>query len=567
MKATDREQPDQLFVGEFKSQTDLLGRRKAKRTKLGKKKGNKLTYKWKTRPYVHQLRAVKKLLSTGWGGALLMEPRTGKTKVAIDYMSILHVLGKVNRVIVFAPVGVMSVWEEELAVHCPVPYRLLIWDKKARKEDDLPRFGKDILDIVVTNYDAASTPPDWRRDRKTGEIAWFIPEKRRGRTFNRPVPKGTEGAIRLRTRNKGGRFGFQQKVKDWQPQLIILDESHRIKSPSARKSMMLHKLGPLADFRVLMTGTVVTKKKRIFDVYSQWKFLYPRRFAFSDGTPLDFSDFKDEFSVMTKRNGYPQWLRNKNEDRLHKLIHLDSYSVRREDCFDLPPITHQVIPVHLYESGEAYDQMAEDMVARIRTGEITEASIALVQGLRLRQISNGLAKTMPTEDHPEGRLVIIGREKLETLQDRLQDLMEAGEHVIIGAAFRGDISRIRKLCEQHKWNHWVVQGGLSNEERKRARLEFEKCEDGAVFIGQPAAASEGIDLRSAAITIWYSLPTSWVHYHQFTDRNALHSGPRFVEYLLADGIDHLVYQTLIEDGDVAKRMITSPERLLRDSGN
>lgn len=503
-------------------------------------------YRYKTRPYVHQVKALKKLLKNGWGGALLMEPRTGKTKVAIDYASILHQLGEVNRVLIISPVGVMGVWEEEIPKHCPSPHTLMVWDKDERKQTDLPKFGKDRLDFVVTNYDAASTPPAFKRDRKTGDIL-----------------KDKFGN-RIRMRRSGGRYLFKKKIIAWQPQLIILDESHRIKSPSAAKSRVFHSLARVPQYKVIMTGTVVTKKKRIFDVYSQWLFLNRRRFVDETGTAMTFAEFKDHLSVTTKRNGYPQWLRNKNEEELHKLIHKDSFSVLREDCFDMPPLTQQIIPVHLDESAEAYDQMAEDMVARIKTGEITEASIALVQGLRLRQLSNGVAKTTPTKENPKGRLRIIGSEKLQTLEDRLEDLMEAGEHVIIGASFRPDIQRISKLATRHKWKHFVVQGGVPLADRHKYRREFEAFQDGAIFIGNPAAASEGIDLRSSAIMIWYSLPTSWVHYQQYMDRNALHEGPRFVEYLIASGADQLLYDTLMEDGDMGKRMITSPERLLRE---
>lgn len=552
-------------------------------------------YVFKTKPYAHQVKALKKLIKNGWGGALLMEPRTGKTKTLIDYASILHLRGHVNRVLVFAPAGVLGVWEEEIPVHCPVPHRITVWDKDARKEVDLPRFGKDILDFVIVNYDAASTPGSYRRDPKTGKVAWWKQYRKGGRYKPQPdryfreedgslvwwlydkenfawvrVAEGTEGAElridpevqKLRDR-KGGRYDFKKKIQAWQPQLIALDESHRIKSPTAAKSRVLHSLRDLAPYRVIMTGTVVTKKKRIYDVYSQWQFLNPKRFSDGAGAPLTFTEFKDEFSVVTKRNGYPQWLRNRNEDTLHKLIHKDAFSVLREDCFDLPPLTSQIVPVHLDESLEAYDQMAQDMVARIKTGEITEASIALVQGLRLRQLSGGIARTMPTADHPKGRQVVIGAEKLEVLEDRLEDLMEAGEHVIIGASFRGDLQRIEKLCEKRKWTNFVVMGGVDRRDRQRMRIEFENTEGGAVFIGNPAAASEGIDLRSAAIMIWYSLPTSWVHYRQFMDRNALHAGPRFVEYLIASGVDQLVYDTLLEDGDVGKMMITSPDRLLQ----
>lgn len=559
---------------------------------------SKKTYKFKTKPYKHQVQALKKMLSTGWGGALLMEPRTGKTKVAIDYASVMHAAGHVNRVVIVAPVGVMGVWEEELPKHCPFPHTITMWDRDGRKELDLPKFGKDRLDFVITNYDAASTPGRFRRDPKTGKPGWFkktkagtryryVPQPNRYRRnakgeviyyLRDPITKKTTMStdrksggrpridpriIRIRDR-KGGRYEFKKKIEAWQPQLMILDESHRIKSPSSAKSRVFHSIAAKVPYRLILTGTVVTKKKRIFDVYSQWRFLNRNRFVDETGTPLTFQEFKDHFSVTTKRNGYPQWLKNKNEDELHRLIHEDSFSVLREDCFDLPPLTSQIIPVHLDESADAYDQMAEDMIARIQTGEVTEASIALVQGLRLRQLTNGVARTMGTKDNPKGHLRIIGSEKLQTLEDRLEDLMEAGEHVIIGASFRPDIQRIEQLCRERKWKHFAVFGGVEMSERHRMKREFEAFPDGAVFIGNPAAASEGIDLRSAAIMIWYSLPVSWVHFKQFSDRNALHPGPRFVEYLIASGADQLVYDTLMEDGDVGKKMITSPERLRRE---
>src|ERR1044072_6223829 len=98
-----------------------------------------MKYRYKTKPYHHQVAALKKLLSTGFGGALLMEPRSGKTKTCIDYMSILHQGGKVNRVVVIAPLGVLSVWQDELAVHSPFKVRITLWDSEGRKGINLPR--------------------------------------------------------------------------------------------------------------------------------------------------------------------------------------------------------------------------------------------------------------------------------------------------------------------------------------------------------------------------------------------------------------------------------------------
>jgi hypothetical protein len=512
-------------------------------------------YRFKQRPYKHQVLAVKKLLATGWGGALLMEPRTGKTKVAIDYMSILHQAGHVNRVLVVGPTVAAGVWSQQLEANCPLPYSFLHWNRKIRKTtrrravaglngrkqrvtvrntqyQALPPFGRDRLDVVFLNYDAFAAPG--------------------------AIRKKTDEEI-IRSRSRGGRFDMKKAIIAWQPQLIILDESHRIKTPSAKKSTMIHSLQKIPDYRVIMTGTVVTKSKRLFDVYSQWKFLNPERFG-----GMTFAQFKTRYGKWEAREKYSVWKGNQNEDELHALIHQDAFSITREECYDLPPVTSQIIPVELEESAELYDQMAEDMVARIYTGEITEASIRLVQTLRLQQITSGISKTSPSIEFPRGRLVVIGSEKLRAIQNRLEDLMEMDEKVVIGALFKADIARLQALVKKLKVPCFTIQGGMKDADRDKAWQQFPKVKGGAVFIGQPAAAGEAIDLSCASIMQWYSLPSSWVNYTQFSDRVALSGRPVFYEYFLATGtVDYLRKESLDEDTSIGKKMISSPERLLR----
>lgn len=498
-------------------------------------------YKYKRRPYKHQVLALKKLLSTGFGGALLMEPRTGKTKVAIDYLSILHEFKGVNRVVVIGPVVAIEVWKEQLRDNCPYPYRLTIWDNKGRKSSELPAYGKDVLDIVIMNYEAFSTPGSFRVDRKTGKPVTDI-----------------EGN-KLRSKTKGGRFDMKRKIIRWQPQLIILDESHRIKTPSAKKATALHSIGPVADYRLILTGTVVTKSKRLYDVYSQWKFLNPERFE-----GMNFAEFKSRYGRWVAQDRYQKWLGSRNENELHSKMHQDAFSITREECYDLPKMTPQIIPVQLEESAKLYDQMAEDMVARIHTGEITEASIRLVQRLRLQQITSGITKTSPTSNYPEGRLVSVGTEKLRMIESRLEDLMEADEKVVIGALFKADIQRLVDLGKRLRVPTFTIHGGIKQADRAKVPSQFRAASGGAIFIGQPAAAGEAIDLSCASILQWYSLPTSWVNFRQFSDRIALSDKPTFHEFYLAAGtIDFLMHETLMEDGDIGKKMIQSPERLLR----
>src|SRR5690606_14482369 len=117
----------------------------------------------------------------------------------------------------------------------------------------------------------------------------------------------------------------------------------------------------------------------------------------------------------------------------------------------------------------------------------------LVQQLRLQQITSGITKTVPSQAHPNGRLAIVGAEKLRAIENRLEDLMEADEKVVIGALFKADIYRLQQMIQTKlKVPCFTIQGGMKNEDRERAWKDFPKVKGGAIFIGQPAAAGEAI---------------------------------------------------------------------------
>lgn len=513
-------------------------------------------YKYKKKPYRHQVAALKTLLYTGWGGALLMDPRTGKTKVAVDWVSILHQAGHVNRVLIICPNSAIGDdaqgWIKEIKDNCPFPHRIVVWDKDGRKEIALPKWGRDVLDFVIVNFDAFS-------------VAGV-------------ATPGRDGVMRRRRR--GGRYAVTAKLKAWAPQACILDESHRIKTPSAAKTRQIAKLAwdweggktgtiptaCLIPFRAILTGTLVTKKKRLFDVYSQWKnFLNPHN-AIVKGRSL--SEFKKEYSVMTERNGFPQWIRNKEVKvkELRRAIHAESFAVTRDECYDLPPrLPDELVHTPLTgASARAYDELAEEMVTRWKNGEITQAQLKIVLRTRLLQITSGIAKTEPTPQYPEGRTVRVGRDKLLELEDRAIDWWEQEQKMVIAARWRPDLAILGKMCEKHKIQHRFIMGGQKRPDRARGIAEFNRFEGPGVMIIQPTAGAEGIDLRVASLFWWYSLSDSWVNFRQVEDRIALSPVGTQYFYQIAAPIDQMVYDSLQEDGDVAKMVTASPERLLRN---
>ena len=76
-----------------------------------------MDYKFKTKPYAHQLTALEK----SWNKenyAYFMEMGTGKTKVLIDNVAMLYDKGKIDGALIIAPKGVVKTWyEQELPIH------------------------------------------------------------------------------------------------------------------------------------------------------------------------------------------------------------------------------------------------------------------------------------------------------------------------------------------------------------------------------------------------------------------------------------------------------------------
>lgn len=496
-----------------------------------------MKYRWKTKPYKHQVKGVKKLLSNGFGGALLMEPRTGKTKTTIDYLSILAQAGKIDRALIVCPARVTDVWVEEFHTHSPLMVNCLVWDAKQRRAEYLPPISAAFdLTVVIMNYEAFATPG---KRLKSG---------RRSRA--------------------SGRFKFRSMLYKWlgtgATAACVLDESHKIKSPSGKAANMVVSMHDKFPYRVILTGTPVTKAKRIHDLYMQWKFLNPSRL---DELGLEtVADVKAYTGVWITKNGYEQWLRGREAhiSQLRRAIHKDSFAVKRDDCFDLPPRDVQEISVPLKpKTMQLYDKLAVEMVAELLYAQevhTVEASIVLVQQLRLAQITGGVAKT------DEGKLIRVGREKLDALKELLEKAIEEEEKIVIAARFKADLNSIAKLTRSMGMPTFELRGGMSREEGTRGIRDFRRLGGSGAFVMQPQSGSLGIDLSSASHMVWYSLTQSWVDWTQCCDRIALSRNSTTFSYLLAPGtVDKVQYDSLKTDTDIAKMITTKPELLLRNA--
>ena len=480
-------------------------------------------FKFKTEPYAHQLKAFERFKDADIF-ALFMDMGTGKTKTTIDIAAYKYQQGQIDSMLILAPNHVHTQWiKEQLPLHCAIPYRGFVWES-AKVGRSL--YTKQLNDFIIN--------PELGFKVLAANIEAFQSDT--------IVPYIA-------------RFVKLNKV------LIIIDEATRIKNSNAKRTKTVHKLVKYGQ-RGILTGTPTAKSP--FDLWSMMEFLKENYFncnyfifqhrygimmkgvndysgkkyntlidekTFSiiksklnkiktqrggQLMPADYEEVADIMSVTEKNVRFiessPQYVKYKRLDELRDYIAKDTFSVRKEDCLDLPPKIYEQIYVTMnLEQKRIYKSLKEDLMAEYAGKEVTVANkIALTT--RLAQVLGGFFPYMEEELHHNGRewyskyvgagqLIGSSNVKLEALRS---DLDEVGEHIkpIIWAHFVPELKYIYEALKKD-YKCALFYGGTPNHERHKIIEDFQ-CGRYDIFIGNTATAGFGLNLQISTLQYYFS---------------------------------------------------------------
>lgn len=468
--------------------------------------------------YKHQIRGANMALrafgaldakTPGGGFGELFEMGCGKTLTTIAVAGALYNLGKIDRVLVVAPTSVCSVWPHDLNQFATFPWeaRVLLGDKKKRLKalNELENWPFKALRIAVINYESTH------------------------------------------------REGIFEALAAYKPDLIVCDESQRIKNPSAAQSKALHKLGDAAPFRMILSGTPV--QNNAVDLYSQYRFLEPAVYG------ANFYAFKNRYCIM---GGYGQHqiVGYRNMDELVEKEHSVAYRVTKEECLDLPQQTFINRYVQFTDAEQAiYEQLRKSSFLELETGENVTATTILTMYLRLMQLTGGFL-TADESTRPKQ----VNTVKLDALADIVDDyVVDAGKKLVIFARFRAEIAAIENLLRLRKIQYGSIYGDVPMEERGKIVEDFQTNPDTKVFVAQIQTAGLGITLHAASTAVFYSYDYNYANYAQALAR--IHRiGQRLpVTYihLVVDGsIDEKILAALENKEDMAKTVVDSWREVL-----
>lgn len=477
-----------------------------------------LPYPVKANLYKHQIRGANMALrafgaldakTPGGGFGELFEMGCGKTLTTIAVAGALYNLGKIDRVLVVAPTSVCSVWPHDLNQFATFPWeaRVLLGDKKKRLKalNELENWPFKALRIAVINYESTH------------------------------------------------RDGIFEALAAYKPDLIVCDESQRIKNPSAAQSKALHKLGDAAPFRMILSGTPV--QNNAVDLYSQYRFLDPAVYG------ANFYAFKNRYCIM---GGYGQHqiVGYRNMDELVEKEHSVAYRITKEECLDLPQQTFINRYVQFTDAEQAiYEQLRKSGFLELETGENLTATTILTMYLRLMQLTGGFL-TADESTRPKQ----VNTAKLDALTDIVDDyVVDAGKKLVIFARFMAEIAAIENLLRLRKIQYGSIYGDVPMEERGKIVEDFQTNPDTKVFVAQIQTAGLGITLHAASTAVFYSYDYNYANYAQALAR--IHRiGQRLpVTYihLVVDGsIDEKILAALENKEDMAKTVVDSWREVL-----
>lgn len=484
----------------------------------------------KTTAMAHQVEAGQRLAANPEFYALACEQGTGKTWMLIDDIERQYKSGSINAVLVVAPNGVHSNWiRREIPTHMSVEWSGRIWRSGMGKRElahVMSIFKADVLPILALSFDAINTKAGY-------DIAKLFLTR-----FN---------------------------------VMMIIDESSRIKTPTANRTKKLITLGELAESRRIASGTMITNSPA--DVFSQFEFLSPGGKLLGTNSfrafVAEYTELIPESSPLVQKimEGKPGWMPApqiarrdaegrpiyKNLDKLREKMNPYTYRVLKSECLDLPEKIYRTIGFDLPPEQMRVYKSIMDELRFMRSDGLLDNLSGLTKLIKARQAVSGFYME---DGHPVGLLPITKNPRLQLLRELIEDIPES-ESFVIWASFREEHEHIAKLLKELEIPFVAYHGGVDKKLRD-SNVDLFQSREARCFVGEAGSGGIGLTLTAGTNVIYYSNDYSLEKRLQSEDRTHRKGTTEHVLYTdiaANDTIDEIIAGALQRKEETASAVL------------
>lgn len=435
---------------------------------------------------------------------LFLDPGLGKTSIVLAAFTLLRRAGVARRMLVVAPLRVARA----------------VWPVEAAKWADFA----DLRVVVVHGKDARERLARLQEDADVYVI-------------------NPEGLVWLE--------GLSRRAWKFWPEMLVVDESTRLKHTRRKRFSALRKLLPRFRRRYVLTGTPAPNG--LLDLFGQVLLLDCGK---TFGPYI--TSFRREFFTPTGFKGY-RWVPQPDaEERIFRKLRPLVMRLSADDYLDLPKLVETDVRVDLSaEARRTYDRFAEDLVVHLREGRVTAANGGAATS-KLRQLAGGNVYLDGSEEWARGRrrkarAEVVHTAKLDALEELVGELN--GQPALVAFEFRHERDAIRARLGKDLPS---IDGETSPAATVEA-IEAWNHDALPVLLVQPQAAAFGLNLQAGGHgVVFYAL--GWnLEYHDQLVRRLYRMGrqrPVFVYRLIAAGtIDRTVARVLAGKDHTQRRLL------------
>lgn len=316
--------------------------------------------------------------------------------------------------------------------------------------------------------------------------------------------------------------------------LVVIDEGHKLQAAGGKFGRFAAKLALVAKKRLALTGTPFPNGP--LSIYGLARFVDPTVFG------TNYAKMRNRYAICTLDDwGVMRVDDYQRMDEFRQRYLTFAHEVRTDDVIDLPAEIDMDRRVDLEPSAMShYRRIKQEMFTEIDQGFLTVANGAVKVG-RLAQITGG---HLPLNSDEEGEVVRISWAKQEALEDLIES---TDEPVVVFTRFRAELDIVEEVATKLKRRYGEVSG-------RRKDLVDSKMPDTVDVMGvHPRAGGVGVDLKRAAICVFYSHSYSLTDYEQARARIRRPGQTRPCRYyaILAKGtVDLTVQRALAAKKDV-----------------
>lgn len=424
-------------------------------TKLALKADNEINLTVRHKAFAFQIEAVEAIKDHDYA-AVFHEQGLGKTKIAIDVL--LHWLASelVDSILIVTKKGLVPNWQRELRAHTHIKPRLLNQDRSA----NFAALNSPAR-IYLTHYEVLNSENN-----------------------------------RLQLFQKTRRVG------------IILDESQKIKNPTAKLTVSAFKLAEGFSKKLILTGTPIAN--RPYDMWAQIYFL-----DLGNSLGEDFDKFKNDLDLDSSLADNEERRRVFEKSLASLFARISQFCVREtKDNTNISLPEKVIINEHCeWETiqEEMYKKVRDDMrsiVVRDGIPEEDNSEALLKRLLRLVQIASNPRIIDESYKGTPGKFL--------TLLELIEDISSNNEKAIVWTTFTDNADWLTH--ELRSFGSLKIHGKMAYDDRNRSIENFLEKPEKKILVATPGAAKEGLTLTVANHVIFFDRSFSLDDYLQSQDR-------------------------------------------------